>query len=221
MPRRCLRRSRRSERAQGSDDRLSSWSLLFRFLVPHRRRLAPAVVASKAQKETFYKATSANILNMPWRHATPASEFIKLTMYPRSGQISALGEKAGTLPRRFDLAVPIFLIALLAQIWAPVAACLAMPSDAPAGLSSVMCAHSHGASPAKDSLPGSENHGNHSCCPTCVLAHGIIAPLLAVVFAILLAPQPPTRRFRSASPSTPPARWIVFSARPRAPPAFS
>jgi len=113
------------------------------------------------------------------------------------------------------------LIALLAQIWTPVAACLAMSADGKSSASSIVCAHSINAADAKGSLPSGEDHGHHSCCPTCVLAHIIIAPLAAAVFAILLAPQPPTRRFRSSPLSIPPARWIVFSARPRAPPAFS
>jgi len=114
------------------------------------------------------------------------------------------------------------LIALLMQIWAPVGARLAMSATSDPDFAGALCAHPDDAVDAQGSPAGGEEHGHHSCCPICVLAHSNITPLVVAIVALLFAPAAAPRQIApTIATPIPPARWIGLSARPRAPPAFS
>ncbi|WOJ88848.1 DUF2946 family protein [Methylocapsa polymorpha] len=85
-----------------------------------------------------------------------------------------------------------------------------------------LCAHPDDAVDGQGSPAGGGEHGHHSCCPICAPAHSNIAPLVVAIVALIFAPAAPPRRIApTIAASIPPALWIVLSARPRAPPAFS
>ncbi|MGO4869758.1 MAG: DUF2946 family protein [Roseiarcus sp.] len=78
--------------------------------------------------------------------------------------------------RRVRSILPIFLIALMVQIFAPIGAIWAMTQAADPLAAAAICAHIDDSS-APTSDPAAPASSHHDCCPLCQFAHSGVAPL--------------------------------------------
>jgi hypothetical protein len=122
--------------------------------------------------------------------------------------------------RRVRSILPIFLIALMVQIFAPVGAIWAMTQASDPLAGAPICAHiDDGAAPSTD--PAAPASSQHDCCPLCQFAHSGVAPLAP-------PPAPPARaaephRLISWSVVCAPVRDSAEAShrQARAPPSFA
>jgi hypothetical protein len=119
------------------------------------------------------------------------------------------------LRRRFKSVWPVFLLALLAQVFAPGG--LAMQADAFA--STAECSVAAGGAASPQQTPSGQHHHADQCCLFCHLPHAIDPAVTAAAFAV---PAPVARDFAwtfdTAFVPSAPARK---HARARAPPSYS
>ncbi|MGH6813469.1 MAG: DUF2946 family protein [Methylocella sp.] len=120
--------------------------------------------------------------------------------------------------QRRKLVFPVFLLALLAQIFAPFASSLAMRADAPAGTPHCSI-KADGAASAHQTPPGQHSHCDHQCCLLCHLPQAVEPAPMAVAVA---APAPAARDVVwTFSPVLRLPLRAAKHARARAPPSFS
>jgi hypothetical protein len=121
--------------------------------------------------------------------------------------------------RRIAAILPVFLIALLAQVFAPAGASLAMARASNASLAAPICQTS-GDRDGRNHTPGAPA-SHDDCCSLCQFAHSGAAPLPPQAVLIITQPNPAQR-----------VEWILRAdrlthraqrahAQARAPPFFS
>jgi hypothetical protein len=115
--------------------------------------------------------------------------------------------------------LPIVLVALLVQIFAPLGAGLAAAAASDPLLSAPICSHGD-VSAGSHQTPANPHH-HDECCPFCRLAHGGNLSLPATSFFVV-APVALIQRIEWINRSSLlPTGGIICHARARAPPTFS
>jgi hypothetical protein len=89
----------------------------------------------------------------------------------------------GLMRRRLRKFLPIVLIALAVQIFAPIAACWSASIAASDPLRGAMICHDNAASTSDQPGQGGQGGAHEGCCSACNVAHGA-APLGAPQFAV-------------------------------------
>lgn len=83
----------------------------------------------------------------------------------------ALGPKGwGSMRRRLGKFLPIVMIAMLVQVFAPVAACLAFSTAASDPLAGAICSHAADATASQDGQTDPQQ-GQANCCTLCGAVH--------------------------------------------------
>ncbi|MGH6834072.1 MAG: DUF2946 family protein [Methylocella sp.] len=123
----------------------------------------------------------------------------------------------GILRQRRKLVFPVFLLALLAQIFAPGAGGLAMRADAVAGTPG--CTVIAGGAAGEQQTPPGQHRHSDQCCLLCQLPQAVDpAPMAAAYAALAPAARDVAWTFGPARVSL--ARAVKHT-RARAPPSFS
>jgi hypothetical protein len=115
--------------------------------------------------------------------------------------------------------LPIFLIAILVQVFAPIGASLTMAAASDPLSAAPICTHETSSTDRPDTP--AENNNDDACCPLCGFAHTGFAPLAAPDFVIGRRPAPIVHVAWHVETKIPPRLWTGFHARSRAPPLFS
>jgi Protein of unknown function (DUF2946) len=114
---------------------------------------------------------------------------------------------------------PVFLLALMLQVLAPVGAALSMTAAANDPLSGTpICAQPSDGAPGQ--APDDQHNHCTECCVLCGFAHLGMVPV-EPTFASGLQLAWVLAQYPARSPAAPSPRRIGLSGRPRAPPAFS
>jgi hypothetical protein len=118
------------------------------------------------------------------------------------------------LRRRFKAVVPVFLLALLVQVFAPGE--LAMQADAFA--STAECSVMAGGAASHQQTPPGKHHRDHQCCLYCHIPYAVDPAPMAAAIA---APAPLTRYVAwTVDPALVPFAHAGKHARARAPPSL-
>jgi DUF2946 family protein len=119
------------------------------------------------------------------------------------------------LRRRFKSVLPVFLLALLVQVFARGG--LAMQADAFA--SAAVCSVKAGGAASRQETPPGQHHHTDQCCLFCHLPHAVDPTSTAAAFAV---PAPAARDVAwTVDPALVPSADARKHAQARAPPSFS
>jgi hypothetical protein len=120
------------------------------------------------------------------------------------------------LRRRFKAAFPVFLLALLVQVFASGWGGLAMQADA-SGMAPECSVMAGGAASHQQTPPGKHHH-DHQCCLFCHFPHAVDPAPMAAAFAV---PAPLTRYVAwTVDPALVPPAHAGKHARARGPPSL-
>ncbi|MGH6842254.1 MAG: DUF2946 family protein [Methylocella sp.] len=118
--------------------------------------------------------------------------------------------------RRFKAAIPVFLLALLVQVFATGWGGLAMQAGAVA--STAHCSAMAGGAAGEQQTPPGQPHHNHQCCVFCHLPAAVDPAPMAAAFAV---PAPVARDVAwTFDPAPAPSAPARKHARARAPPSL-
>ena len=115
------------------------------------------------------------------------------------------------------VALALFVLALLAQIFSPVSAGFAMARASDPFSSPIICTHDGGT----QQIPSGPQFPDESCCGSCCLAHAVVAPVAPSEFIIVALAIPAYALFPSPRAFVPLIWRNGSAARPRAPPSLS
>jgi hypothetical protein len=122
------------------------------------------------------------------------------------------------LRRRFKAAFPVFLLALLVQVFAPGWGGLATRADA-SGMAPECSVMADGAASRQQTPTGQHHNADHQCCLFCHVPHAVDPAPMAAAFAV---PTPLTRSIAwTVDPALVPLAHAGKNAQARAPPSFS
>lgn len=121
--------------------------------------------------------------------------------------------------RRLGRFLPIVMLAMLVQIFAPIAACLAFSTTPADPLAGAICSHAPDASsPQHRETDPQQTH--RACCVLCCVVHAATPPPDPLAVAVSIARDPTNVVWRGLAFGLPPFA-VDSHAQARAPPAIS
>jgi hypothetical protein len=121
--------------------------------------------------------------------------------------------------RRLGRFLPIVMLAMLVQIFAPIAACLAFSTTTADPLAGAICSHAPDASSPQDrETDPQQTHG--ACCALCCVVHAATPPPDPQAVAVSIARDATTVVWRGLAFGLPPLA-VDSHAQARAPPNIS
>ncbi|MCP1999956.1 hypothetical protein J2S34_002404 [Nitrobacter winogradskyi] len=134
--------------------------------------------------------------------------------------MTSVAKSWGIMRRRLGRFLPIVMLAMLVQIFAPVAACLAFSATAADPLAGAICSHAPDATPAEDRETDPQQMHGACCALCCVVHHATAPPPDPLAVAVSIERNATAVVWRGLTFGLPPFA-IDANAQARAPPSIS